>query len=197
MNYLETLKNLKEDNNKLIDTSLSFVRYEANNILYDVAKIHLLSAEQAFISAEISNDQATELRVSIGHLRDAYNAYQLFLESKRSYLIFFKRNLSLSNKTVVYLKLSVISAVIAILYKKINDTNSYIGWKSTCYEETNKFITNRSKVIQKWQYARKAVREFWGGSYTYVNDDRLQNLYHEEHKFMADYRSVIMGETPI
>lgn len=155
MHIIDTIKHLKKENSNLIDVSLQFIRQELNSILKDVAKIHLISAEQALISASTSNNSETETRVAIGHLRDAFNSFQVYLEKGTTVFWIFPVSWRDEETTDIQFKLSSIAIVIALIYEKLNDINNYISWKNTGLTFAKLYIANRPNAIAYILKARK------------------------------------------
>lgn len=185
MNIIEAIKILNQDENNLIDTSLRFVRTQLNGVLVDVAKIHLLSAEQAFISATQSNEPETEARVGIGHMCAAFNAYQLHLE-KGVKILWFKTDFSPEDKCRFQLKITSIAIVISLIYKRLKDENNYISWKSIGVTNAKKYLQEWRVVVEGFKYATMNVGQYGG-----IDDDIKRNSYEPELKFIADFSSAI------
>ena len=137
-----------------MNTTIQFVQSELGNILKDVAKIHLISAEQAFIAADRSNNSESETRAGIGHLRDAFNSFQIYLEKGETFLGIFRTSWNAETKTSIQLKLASLAFVIALIYKRLDDESNYLSWKITGFEYAKTFILNREKSVAKWKNAQ-------------------------------------------
>jgi hypothetical protein len=192
MNIVEAIKLLKKDKNKLLDTTLQFVQTEIFYVHKDIAKIHLLSAEQAFISALRSNDPNSESRVGIGHLRDAFNAYQVYLDRGDVWLGIFTVPWNPIVKTEIKLKLASLSCIIAIIYEQLNDKSNYLTWKNITMNEAKEYMQNRPTAIEKWKNATtKKSMGTTGMIWITVEDTKIQKQYKEEIQFIKLFSEIV------
>jgi hypothetical protein len=149
MNIIEAIQLLKKDDSNLLDVTLGFVQSEISGIYKDISKIHLISAEQAFISATRSNNSEAEIRVAIGHLRDSFNAYQVYLDKGTTVLVFWQSKWDAETSTLIQLKLASLAFVISLIYKKLNDENNYLSWKNVGLFYAKGYISNKSSYLEE------------------------------------------------
>jgi hypothetical protein len=183
MDIVETIRVLKQEDSKLIDTTLQFIHYEMHGFLKEVGKVHLLSAEQAFISASTSNNAESETRVGIGHLRDSFHSFQLYLENGRTKFGFYKTAWEPETRTSIELKLASIALVISLVYKRLNDESNFWAWKKIGLAHAKDYINNRQSAVSDWQNAMETYTE---GSYSIRRrpNYRIRELYDKELVFI-------------
>lgn len=186
---LDTLKKLKSEEQNFIEFTLKYIHYELGNIFQDIARIHLISAEQAFFSAKISNNFEGEIRVGIGHLRDAFNSFQISLDKGRSIKIFGLSVIRFKwwsdNRTKLLLKLASVASVISILYLRIEDENNYMTWKSNAINISEQYKTHRSKHISDWQKKEDPDSEPLRGLAA-LDEGLLDMSFRQETKFINE-----------
>lgn len=194
MNIVDTIRILNEEKGSFLKTTIQYIQFEMSGILKDVAHIHLVSAEQAFISATTSNNPEVESRIGIGHLRDSFNAFQMYLEKGDKWFggLFYTR-WQPEEMTSIQLKLSSIALVIALIYKKLDDQSNYITWKNTGVRIGLPFVQERAFAIKGWKEAEKSNNDQgWNGRQpTYSPDLKKRQAYKDELVFIELFASAI------
>ena len=187
MNIVETIRTLKDSSGNFLDTTLQYIQYEMSGILKDVARIHLTSAEQAFIAATTSNNSEGECRVGIGHLRDSFNAFQIYLDRGDKWFggLFYTK-WELEETTSIQLRMASIALVISLTYKRLGDESNYITWKSTGYKFATEYLNKRAIAIGNWKDAKKSNMNGGGngGGATYSADLAKRQAYKDELLFI-------------
>lgn len=194
MNIVETIRILKNGNGSFLETTLQYIKYEKSSIIKDIALIHLTSAEQAFISAVNSNNAESECRIGIGHLRDSFNAYQLYSDKKPKFFFGLFEGVWIPEElTDVQLKLASIALIIALIYQKLNDESNYITWKSIGFRFANEYSKSRASAIDNWRTARISDRNQGGqgAQPTYSIDKVKRQAYIDELAFIDLFTHVI------
>ncbi len=136
MEVIEKFKLIRASKNSMIDVTLDFIRGQLlQKVLYKVARVHLIAAEKVFITAPVSSDIETEIRVGIGHLRVAFYTYEECLSGRKK--SWFKIVLY-TEEISVYEKMTYISILISLLYHQINDDSS-VHWGNLAKETFVKY----------------------------------------------------------
>ncbi len=116
-----------------METLISRIRKELNQIYSDVATANFEAAQFAFKAAGNSRNAEQEVRSGIGHLRAAYFTYEKLLTKMRTTnFLFFKSEkpvLDDSSKQQVMEKLAEIANMISLSYNELGERENANEWK--------------------------------------------------------------------
>jgi hypothetical protein len=123
----------------IVTTALRYLDDSFNSLFLEIAKVHYASARQAFTAAAIMNDverRNVELQVANGHLRDAFNSYQHFLNQRRNALKNFINSAAILEKKVSALSRCIeIATLIAVTYAEVGAEPNAKVWKDEAWRQ--------------------------------------------------------------
>lgn len=176
--------------------------------LKEIAEVFWTSAHQAFTAADnLRNNrerQQTEIQVGIGHLRDAFNAYERSLSKKPKMRLierlrwenwFDGSDWSSDEKDIILSRITELAALISVAYQSIGDDRDQKYWSQVAldrfkdYERFYPQWAKESSYVQVDSPPPQSAYEAWasGGpirKFEYSQDkfDRYMDLLDEKRR---------------
>lgn len=119
-------------NSKQLSEEIENINKRITNIYSDIANAHFVAAYDAILAVEYSKSPSSEIRASIGHLREAFRIYQQLMGKKTThhFLIFFEYEEDvIENEKEFYQCLAYLSALISIMYFSLQEPENAYKWK--------------------------------------------------------------------
>ncbi len=196
----------------LAQFALKLLESKTDSIMADISRIHFTSAKQAFAAASTSDSHEgsiAEIRVGIGHLRDAYNALEEYSSQRTRFLLFFEQSHDMTTGAKIFAEMTDIAAMIAVAYTYLGDKGTNApNWRETALKDLSKYLEAYSELVKKECYIEHQYwKENWGpislggGGQALVTERTFsQQLYDEKLNQIADTRRMmekLLEEAPL
>jgi hypothetical protein len=162
--------NLVKTVGKLAALYFKILTDEADSLFADIAKVHYTSACQAFDAASNSNTEdgtTAEIRVGIGHLRDAFNYLDTYSKSTKTTFFFFK---TYPNKLGSAQDGSNIAMMISLFHDKVGDKQNASSWARKSIDKFSEYENIYRQEAREWSTSR-------------VEDSAPPSVYAQGQKF--------------
>lgn len=159
--------------NQSFEREIDTLYEEIERIYIDFSNVYFLSAKQS-----LRSNTKEETRAAIHHFIDSYNTLNTLTTKKRKKIFFFGwctkeyNIIDKSNPSPLNGILTLISAIISILYFKINEYNNYIDWRKCSIENKKNELSFMTISIEDLER---------------INPLFIEITQYEEDDFCGDY----------
>lgn len=158
---------------RLLQSSVALraIREEISQIYVDLAHSELRAASLGLKAAYNSKNPTLDSRIALGHLRSSYAISKTALEKTRKRLFVFEDHVvSGKNRILLRFKTIEVAAIIAAIYRYLDDDANLQTWKRKAEKDQKSFFDQylHYPVPKRMYSVNAAYREIFG-----VNDWKL------------------------